>query len=252
MHRATGDPHVRQAIEFFFDFGSPTSYLAGRSCRSWRPTPARQLSDGRCCSAACSRPPATHSPVMVPAKGRWMGEDLQRWARALRRAVPAQPALPDQHADADARRRRPADARAGALRALRRAVFHAMWVEPRTWATRRCSLRRSARPASTPKRSWRWSAMPEVKAQLMANTEDAVARGVFGAPTFFVGERDVLRPGSAGLRARGRHRRLNRRARSAARPGRPTCRSSPRRGSAGIHNRSGRPSRKRPTPRRSP
>jgi 2-hydroxychromene-2-carboxylate isomerase len=29
---------------------------------------------------------------------------------------------------------------------------------------------------------------PEVKAQLMANTEAAVARGVFGIPTFFVGD----------------------------------------------------------------
>jgi 2-hydroxychromene-2-carboxylate isomerase len=29
---------------------------------------------------------------------------------------------------------------------------------------------------------------PEVKAQLIANTEAAVARGVFGIPTFFVGE----------------------------------------------------------------
>ncbi|MEL6369480.1 MAG: 2-hydroxychromene-2-carboxylate isomerase [Pseudomonadota bacterium] len=29
---------------------------------------------------------------------------------------------------------------------------------------------------------------PDVKAKLMANTEDAVARGVFGIPTFFVGD----------------------------------------------------------------
>ena len=29
---------------------------------------------------------------------------------------------------------------------------------------------------------------PEVKARLAATTEEAVARGVFGAPTFFVGE----------------------------------------------------------------
>jgi 2-hydroxychromene-2-carboxylate isomerase len=29
---------------------------------------------------------------------------------------------------------------------------------------------------------------PEVKARLVANTEEAVARGVFGAPTMFVGD----------------------------------------------------------------
>ena len=32
------------------------------------------------------------------------------------------------------------------------------------------------------------AAEPEVKNQLKALTEEAVARGVFGAPTFFVGE----------------------------------------------------------------
>ena len=29
---------------------------------------------------------------------------------------------------------------------------------------------------------------PEIKAQLLANTEDSVNRGVFGSPSFFVGE----------------------------------------------------------------
>ena len=43
---------------------------------------------------------------------------------------------------------------------------------------------------------------PEVKARLVATTEEAVARGVFGAPTFFVGDADVLRPGPARLRPR--------------------------------------------------
>jgi 2-hydroxychromene-2-carboxylate isomerase len=32
------------------------------------------------------------------------------------------------------------------------------------------------------------AAEPEVKARLMANTERSVARGTFGAPTFFVGD----------------------------------------------------------------
>jgi hypothetical protein len=44
---------------------------------------------------------------------------------------------------------------------------------------------------------------PDVKAELVANTEAAVARGVFGIPTFFVEERDVLRQGSPGPGRRG-------------------------------------------------
>ncbi len=32
------------------------------------------------------------------------------------------------------------------------------------------------------------SQAPEIKAELIADTEAAVARGVFGAPTFFIGD----------------------------------------------------------------
>ena len=38
-----------------------------------------------------------------------------------------------------------------------------------------------------------------VKEALKTVTQEAVERGVFGAPTFFVGNHDVLGPGPAGL-----------------------------------------------------
>ncbi len=50
---------MAKTLEFFFDFGSPTSYLAwtqlpklAADCRRAR------WCGGRCCWAACSRPPA--------------------------------------------------------------------------------------------------------------------------------------------------------------------------------------------------
>ena len=68
------------------------------------------------------------------------------------------------------------------------AVFHAMWEAPR-------NLNDAAVLAATLNEagfdSDAFTAMvgePQVKAGLVANTENAVARGVFGAPTFFVGE----------------------------------------------------------------
>jgi 2-hydroxychromene-2-carboxylate isomerase len=49
---------------------------------------------------------------------------------------------------------------------------------------------------------------PEVKSKLIANTEDAVARGVFGSPSFFVGTqlyfgKDRLRDVEEEIRAQG-------------------------------------------------
>jgi len=51
---------------------------------------------------------------------------------------------------------------------------------------------------------------PSVKAELMANTQSAVDRGVFGIPAFFVGDeqffgRITLRKWSGGLRTKPDH-----------------------------------------------
>ena len=68
------------------------------------------------------------------------------------------------------------------------AMFRAMWEKPRNLgdaAVLAATLQEAAFDAAE------FTALvgdPEVKAKLIANTEEAVARGVFGAPTMFVGE----------------------------------------------------------------
>ena len=67
-------------------------------------------------------------------------------------------------------------------------MFRAIWVEALNVgeeAVLRGVLQRAGfDPADFVERIQR----PEVKQALVANTEEAVQRGVFGAPTFFVGE----------------------------------------------------------------
>ena len=181
---------TKRTVEYFFDVGSPTAYLA------WTQLPqvaAETGADDRLAADAARRR-LQGDRQRQPGDGAGEGPLDERRHRALgaalRRAVPLQSALPDQHADADARRRRPADAPAGRLPAL-------------------LSTSSSGRCGRTPKNlgdpavlaatlaaagfdADEFAALvgdPEVKARLVATTEEAVARGVFGAPTFFVGER---------------------------------------------------------------
>jgi 2-hydroxychromene-2-carboxylate isomerase len=66
-------------------------------------------------------------------------------------------------------------------------VFHHMWAEPKKMddvEVVRAALVESGLDAG---RLLARAQTDEVKARLIANTEDAVARGVFGIPTFFVG-----------------------------------------------------------------
>ncbi len=67
-------------------------------------------------------------------------------------------------------------------------VYRHMWSEPKKMddpEVIRSALEESGLDAN---RVLAGSADPEIKAELLANTEGAVARGVFGSPSFFVGE----------------------------------------------------------------
>jgi 2-hydroxychromene-2-carboxylate isomerase len=180
---------MTQTIEFFFDVGSPTSYLAATqlpriaddtgAVLRWRP----MLLGG------VFKATGNASPVNVPAKGRWMMQDIADWAR--RYGVPFAPnphfpvnTLPLMRGDVAVARHAAAQ-----LGRYRDAVFAGMWQhglnlgDPAVLGALLQSI--DLDPAAFAG----WIAEPGVKAELQANTEEAVARGVFGAPSCFVGER---------------------------------------------------------------
>lgn len=77
--------------------------------------------------------------------------------------------------------------REGILAAYVDAVYRHMWAAPKKMDDAEviaAALRESELPAE---RIMAGMQHPEVKAGLIANTESAVARGVFGSPSFFVG-----------------------------------------------------------------
>ncbi len=175
-------------LEFFFDFGSQTSYLAyiqlpriAAECGAellWRP----MLLGG------VFKATGNASPVTVPAKGRWMLEDMQRWARRHGETLAFNPHIPINTLTL---------MRGAVGMQLHQAkdfgryvdtVFRAMWQQPSNLgdaAVLAACLTGAGFDAEA------FSAMvaqPEVKAKLVANTEEAVTRGVFGAPTVFVGD----------------------------------------------------------------
>jgi 2-hydroxychromene-2-carboxylate isomerase len=179
---------MSKTVEFFFDFGSPTSYLAWTQLPKLAAEAGAQLVWRPMLLGGVFKATGNASPVMVPAKGRWMNQDMARWARRHGVALAMNPHFPINtltlmRGATGLQMRQPAD-----FERYVDTVFRAMWETP-------CNMGDAAVLAQVLQRAgFDAEALlalvgdPEVKARLVATTEEAVARGVFGAPTMFVGE----------------------------------------------------------------
>jgi 2-hydroxychromene-2-carboxylate isomerase len=68
------------------------------------------------------------------------------------------------------------------------AAFHHMWREPKKMDDPEVAIGALAASGLDAARLFARAQDPDVKAKLIANTQDAVERGAFGSPTFFVGK----------------------------------------------------------------
>jgi len=172
--------------EFFFDFGSPASYLAytqmdGVAKRTgaeivWRP----MLLGG------VFKATGNASPAMVPAKGKWMNADLARFARRYGVDFNRNPFFPVNTLVM----MRGAAAFEGTpqFRPYVDAMFRAMWVDGKNMNDLPTAAGVLKAAGFDPADFMAKAESQGAKDRLKATTEEAVARGVFGAPTTFVGD----------------------------------------------------------------
>lgn len=177
-----------KTLEFFFDFGSPTTYLAHTQLPRIAAAAGATLVYRPMLLGGVFKATGNASPVSVPAKGRWMGDDIARWAKRWGVPFAFNPHFPINtlslmRGAAGLQLRQPE-----AFGRYADAVFRAMWVTPRPLGDAAELAAVLSDAGFDPAAFMALVADAEVKAKLVANTEEAVARGVFGAPTCFVGE----------------------------------------------------------------
>ena len=178
-----------RTVEFFFDVGSPTTYLAYTQLPALAATCGARVIWRPMLLGAVFKATANASPVTVPAKGRWMLADMQQWARRYGVVLTHNPHFPINtltlmRGAVGMQMREPE-----AFPRYLDLMFNAMWREPRNLGDAEVLAQVLRDGGFDPAHVAALTAEPEVKAKLIANTEEAVARGAFGAPTFFVGER---------------------------------------------------------------
>jgi 2-hydroxychromene-2-carboxylate isomerase len=175
---------MANAIEFLFDVGSPTAYLAWHRlkaivARTGAPFTPVPILLGGIFKATGGSPPGS-----VAAKGRWMSEDMARYA--AREAIPLV-MNPNFPVNTLTMMRILAGLQGKpALDAVADTLFAGMWCQARAMADAAVVHATLAEAGHDADALLALAQDSAAKQQLIANTESAVARGVFGAPTCFV------------------------------------------------------------------
>jgi len=179
---------MTKAVEFYFDVGSPASYLAWTQLPEIAQQARSEVEYRPFLLGGVFQATGNRSPMEVPAKGQYMQDDLQRYAQRygvpfrhnphfpintlmlMRGALGLQMREPDRmvpYVDA---------------------VFRAIWVDAKNMNDPAVVGAVLQQAGFALEKLLALTADPAVKDELKVVTQEAVARGVFGAPTFFVGD----------------------------------------------------------------
>ncbi|MDR3419474.1 MAG: 2-hydroxychromene-2-carboxylate isomerase [Nevskia sp.] len=178
---------TQQTVEFFWDPASPYTYLASTQIEALTARAGARLEWKPFLLGKVFEATGNRMPAAVPAKGKHLFIDVQRWAQHYGVPVNMPKIFPLN--SVLALRAAVAAATHGKAAEFAKAAMKAYWADgldvsqPDAVATVAAvvGLDGAALLAQTQEQP--------VKDQLRANTDEAVKRGAFGAPTFFVGER---------------------------------------------------------------
>lgn len=179
---------MKPTIEFYFDFGSPTSYLAWTQLPEIARRANADLEFRPILLGAVHKMTGNVSPAVVELKARWMGKDLQRFAKRYGVPFSFNPFFP-----------------INTLKLMRGAtgsmlkgpdtfhqyldvIFPALWVDQKNLGDPEVVAASLLEGGLDAEAIFAMTEDPAVKERLKADTDAAVARGVFGAPTMFLGD----------------------------------------------------------------
>jgi 2-hydroxychromene-2-carboxylate isomerase len=176
-----------KTFEFWFDFGSPAAYLAFTQIPSIEAATGAKAIYRPMLLGGVFQATGNHSPATIPAKGKYIFNDFNRYAKRygvpfnnnpyfpintlllMRGAVGMQQQQPDRFI------------------AYCSAVFQAIWVDALNMNDPTAVGAALHKAGFDPQMLMALANDQATKDNLKASTTEAVSRGIFGAPTFFVG-----------------------------------------------------------------
>jgi 2-hydroxychromene-2-carboxylate isomerase len=177
---------MTRTLEFYFDYGSPYSYLADTQVEAVAKRAGATLARKPMLLGGVFKSTGNSSPAGLEQKSKWSAFDLPMWARHYGVPFQRNPFFP---VNTLALMRGAAAAQIdGAFERYHPALFKAMWVDGRNLNDIKEVAAVLAAAGLDPQKFGNRIQDQDVKDRLKVTTDEAVARGVFGAPTIFVGD----------------------------------------------------------------
>jgi 2-hydroxychromene-2-carboxylate isomerase len=177
----------RRSVEFFWDVSSPYTYLASTQLPALAERTQAEVVYRPFLLGGVFKASGNVAPAVVPARAVYLSQDLDRWRKKYRVPMrlpvaevtfPINGVLPMRVATAVARH--------GLGAEFCHAVMRAYWEEGRDVSEAATLSEVVSQLALDPAAILAEAVSPAVKDALRAASDEAVARGAFGAPTMFV------------------------------------------------------------------
>ena len=177
---------MSKVLEFFFDYSSPYSYLASTQVEALAERSGALLQWRPFLLGGVFKATGNVAPASNLVKARYLFKDLLDWTRHYRLPdfrLPAQFPMNSLLADRVGLAIDPV-----LLPRYPHAVYRAAFVEGLDVGEKEVLEAALSKLGVDPRAAFERASSDGVKQALRANTEQAVERGAFGAPTFFIGE----------------------------------------------------------------
>ncbi len=177
---------MARTLEFFFDYGSPYSYLADTQVEAIAKRAGATLERKPMLLGGVFKATGNVSPAGFEPKTKWSAFDMPMWAKHYGVSFARNPHFPIN--TLTLMRGATAAQIDGTFDRYHPAIYRAMWVDGRNLNEIGELVAVLTEAGLDAKKFGNRIGDQDVKDQLKTVTEEAVARGVFGAPTSFVGD----------------------------------------------------------------
>lgn len=179
---------MTKTVEFYFDLGSPTTYLAYTQLPKICAQTRSDLIYIPMLLGGVFKATGNASPAVIPAKGRYMFQDLDRFAKRYGVQLRFNPHFPINtlmlmRAVTGVQLRQPER-----FQDFVDCLFKALWVEGHNLNDPETIAAVLTENGFDTQEIMALTNDESVKGALKENTEAAIRRGVFGAPSMFIGD----------------------------------------------------------------